>query len=76
MFKIIITLPKFLRKPALRNRKPLFSVYVPTPDINYYQNIKVVFEMLISDFFTLRSEHEMLHKVRKFKNINISQAIC
>ena len=49
-------------------RKPLFSVCVPTPDINYHRNIKVVFEVLISDFFTLRSEHEMLRKVPKIKD--------
>ena len=48
--------------------KPLFSVCVPTPDINYHRNIKVVFEVLISDFFTLRSEHEMLRKVPKIKD--------
>ena len=47
---------------------PLFSVCVPTPDINYHRNIKVVFEVLISDFFTLRSEHEMLRKVPKIKD--------
>lgn len=48
--------------------KPLFSVCVPTPDINYHRNVKVVFEVLISDFFTLRSEHEMLRKVPKIKD--------
>ena len=47
---------------------PLFSVCVPTPDINYHRNVKVVFEVLISDFFTLRSEHEMLRKVPKIKD--------
>ena len=47
---------------------PLFSVCVPTPDINYHRNIKVVFEVLISHFFTLRSEHEMLRKVPKIKD--------
>ena len=49
-------------------KKPLFSVCVPTPDINYHQNIKVVFEVLISDFFALRSEHEMLRKMTKIKD--------
>lgn len=48
--------------------KPLFSVCVPTPDINYHRNIKVVFEVLISDFFTLRSKHEMLRKLPKIKD--------
>ncbi len=47
---------------------PLFSVCVPTPDINYHRNVKVVFEVLISDFFTLRSEREMLRKVPKTKD--------
>ena len=47
---------------------PLFSVCVPTLDINHHRNVKVVFEVLISDFFTLRSKHEMLRKVPKIKD--------
>lgn len=35
---------------------------------NYYRNIKVVFELLISIFFTLRSEHETLRKVPEIKD--------
>ncbi len=72
LFNFYETVVRFLSARCTLHRhvdcgKPLFSVCVPTPDINYHRNVKVVFEVLISDFFTLRSKHEMLRKVPKIK---------
>lgn len=52
----------------MKSKKPLISVCVPTPDIYHHRNVKVIFQALISHFFTLRHKHKMLRKVPKIKD--------